>query len=138
MKRNKDATGAIVERHLGSLEAQIMRLLWKKSNLTVRDVVESLPRSQERAYTTIMTVMNRLYEKGLLLRVIEGRAYAYSPRMSEQEFLDDVTRRTVRKLIADFGDAAVAGFVGEMRERGPQDLERLRRLVEEGTETDAT
>ena len=67
----------------------------------------------------------------MLDRVPKGRAYAYSPRMSESEFLDDITRRTVSRLISDFGDVAVAGFVGEVRDRGPDELEKLRKLLEE-------
>ena len=109
-----------------------MRVLWESPNLTVRDVAQRLPGRRQRAYTTVMTVMNRLHEKGLLDRVTQGRAYVYSPRMSEGAFLDDITRRTVRRLISDFGDIAVAGFVGEVRDRGPDELEKLRKLLEEG------
>jgi len=129
--KDSEVRGRLVEKHLGSLEAQVMRVLWGTPNLTVRDVAKRLSGHRQRAYTTVMTVMNRLCEKGLLDRVPKGRAYTYSPRMSEGALLDDITRRTVSKLISDFGDVAVAGFVGEVRNRGPDELEKLRKLLEE-------
>ena len=92
MKRKKDAPGAIIERHLGSLEAQIMRILWDQPRLPVRSVVELLPGRRARAYTTVMTVMNRLFEKELLRREVASRAHIYWPAMTEEEFLDSITR----------------------------------------------
>lgn len=131
MKRKKDATGAIIERHLGSLEAQIMRILWDQPRLPVRSVVELLPGRRVRAYTTVMTVMNRLFEKGLLRREAAGRAHVYWPSMTEAEFLDSISRKMVRTVLAEFGDAGVAAFVGELRQGGPAAVEKLRKLIAE-------
>jgi predicted transcriptional regulator len=121
----------LVERYLGSLEARVMRILWASPGLTVRDVASRLPRVRRRAYTTVMTVMNRLHEKGLLSRKLADRAYVYRPRLSESEFLQDLTQKRVQSLIAEFGDVAVANFVGEIRQLGPEEFEKLRRLVED-------
>lgn len=131
MKRKKDATGAIIERHLGSLEAQIMRVLWDQPRLPVRSVVELLPGRRARAYTTVMTVMNRLFEKGLLQREAAGRAHVYWPAMTKDEFLDSISRKMVRTVLAEFGDAGVAAFVGELRQGGPAGVEKLRKLISE-------
>jgi predicted transcriptional regulator len=121
----------LIERYLGSLEARVMRILWASPGLTVRDVASRLPRGRRRAYTTVMTVMNRLHEKGLLSRKLEDRAYVYSPKYSESEFFQDLTQKRVQSLIAEFGDVAVANFVGEVKQLGPEEFEKLRRLVEE-------
>jgi predicted transcriptional regulator len=121
----------LIERYLGSLEARVMRVLWASPGLTVRDVASRLPRSRRRAYTTIMTVMNRLHEKGLLSRELVDRAYVYSPKLNESEFLQDLTQKRVHSLIAEFGDVAVTHFVGEIKQLGPEEFEKLRRLVEE-------
>ncbi len=131
MKRSKDSPDAMVERYLGSLEAQIMRALWDEPRLTVRSVVELLPGRRARAYTTVMTVMNRLFEKGLLLRELDGRANIYWPAMSQREFLDSISRKMVRTVLAEFGDAGVAAFVGELRGGGPAGVEKLRKLLAE-------
>lgn len=110
-----------------------MRLIWSTPDLTVRDVAERLPKKRRRlAYTTVMTVMNRLCEKGLLVRKLAGRAYVYRPKVSKSQFVQDLTRKTVQRLLGEFGDAAVAHFVGEMKDLGPAEFDKLRRLVEEG------
>lgn len=130
MKNPESPARRIVEKHLGSLEAQIMRVLWERPDLPVRDVVEALPGRRVRAYTTVMTVMNRLTEKRLLRRRSEGRAYVYMPTVSEEEFVEQLTRSMARSLINDFGDVAVANFVGELRDSDPGEFQRLRELVE--------
>lgn len=121
----------LIDRYLGSLEARVMRILWASPGLTVRDVASRLPRGRRRAYTTVMTVMNRLHEKGLLARKLADRAYVYSPKLNESEFLQDLTQKRVQSLIAEFGDVAVANFVGEVKQLGPEEFEKLRRLIEE-------
>lgn len=128
------ASRAIVEKHLGSLEAMIMRVLWERPGLSVRQVADALPGGRPRAYTTVMTVMNRLVNKGLLERRPAGRAYVYRPRLSERELVERITRHMVRALLSDFGGVAVAQFVGELRDMDPQEFQRLRRLLagEEG------
>jgi predicted transcriptional regulator len=122
----------LIERYLGSLEALVMRVLWASPGLTVRDVASRLPKGRRRrAYTTIMTVMNRLHEKGLLSRKLTDRAYVYRPRLDESEYVQDLTQKRVQSLIAEFGDVAVANFVGEVKQLGPEEFEKLRRLVED-------
>lgn len=76
-----------------------------------------------------MTVMNRLVEKGLLARSPYGRAFVYSPAMSRQELIEQLTGKMIRKLIQDFGDVAVARFVGEIKDLGPEEFEKLRHLI---------
>jgi predicted transcriptional regulator len=63
---------------LGSLEADIMGFIWReKKALTVRDVVVALAKKRQSAYTTVMTVMNRLVAKGILKRQPNGGHYTY-------------------------------------------------------------
>lgn len=132
MSPGKSSTSTLVERHLGSLEAQIMRVLWERPRLPVREVVELLPgQTKQRAYTTVMTVMNRLSEKGLLQREAVGRAHVYWPVMTEGEFLDSLSRKMVRTVLAEFGDAALTHFVGEVRQGGPSGVAKLRKLIAE-------
>jgi predicted transcriptional regulator len=108
-----------------------MRIVWDRPGLAVRDVVPLLPGRRLRAYTTVMTVMNRLFEKGLLEREAEGRAYVYRPRVTEAQFTESVSRSLIRSLLDEFGEVAVAHFVGEVREGGPESVRRLRELIAE-------
>ncbi len=68
---------------LGELEQAVMEVLWESPTaLAVRDVQAKLSGERELAYTTVMTVMDRLAKKGQLLRELEGRAWRYSPARS--------------------------------------------------------
>lgn len=116
---------AQVEKILGPLEAAVMKVMWATDHaMTVRDVFEQLNRGQPKplAYTTVMTVMARLAEKGILSRRLVGRSYEY------EALLPNAAAIAVRAVIRDFGLAAVDHFVDEAR-RDPKILRRLERLL---------
>ncbi len=111
---------------LGPLEAEAMGLLWKSEGpLTVRQLLDRLNhgRSHQLAYTTVMTVLNRLVEKGALRRKRHGRGYVYEPTA------ENAAGIAVQKVVRDFGDAALAQFVDQAR-ADPRLLRRLERLLE--------
>ena len=71
----------------GELEATVMDRMWNAQEpRSVRDIMEDLQRERSIAYTTVMTVMERLFRKGMLTRVEEGRAYLYSPAESRADY----------------------------------------------------
>jgi predicted transcriptional regulator len=73
-------------RKLGHLEAEVMERLWsRESPATVREVLEDLQRDRRLAYTTVMTVMDKLHAKGVLARELDGRAYRYRPVQSREQ-----------------------------------------------------
>jgi predicted transcriptional regulator len=76
-----------------------MDVLWSRDEGNVRDVVQLLERPL--AYTTVMTTLDRLYKKGLLLRRKSERAFVYSPRLSRQQW--------EHKRAGDFLAAFLAG-----------------------------
>ena len=119
------------ERHLGELEAEIMRVVWPRGEATVRDVLEALNAARERqvAYTTVMTVMSRLAEKGLLRRRLVGKAHHYEVAQTEEQFLHAASRRLIRSLIDDFGEVAIAEFLAELEQVEPERRRRLKRLA---------
>lgn len=113
---------------LGPLESEIMLVIWKSRRpLSVREVVGEL-RGHDRAYTTVMTVMSRLAEKDILTRRPNGKAYVYEAKMSEQGMLSRSAQRSVRKLVHDFGEVALAHFAEELERAKPETLARLRKL----------
>lgn len=118
---------------LGELEAAIMHVVWTSEDpVTVRDVLGRL-RSRGLAYTTVMTVMDRLWKKRLLTRRAQGRAYVYRAALSESEY----TARLMHELLAATGDkaAALAHFVDGMR---PGEEEEIRRLAAKAKRRRAT
>ena len=81
---------------LGTLEFELMEILWSNGASSVRDVVPRL--SRPLAYTTVMTTLDRLFKKGLLDRYKSDRAFVYSPIFSRQEW----ERRRAGNLVAGF------------------------------------
>ena len=81
---------------LGTLEFELMEILWSRGESTVRDVVQKL--SRPLAYTTVMTTLDRLFKKGLLDRHKSDRAFIYSPQLSRQEW----ERHRAGSLVAGF------------------------------------
>jgi predicted transcriptional regulator len=82
---------------LGPLERRLLELLWAQPQpATVGHIRRALP---ELAYTTIMTTLDRLYRKGLLLRNKDGRAFVYSPRYSRAELLSELISGHIADLL---------------------------------------
>jgi BlaI family transcriptional regulator, penicillinase repressor len=102
----------VAVRRLGELEAAAMDALWdRESPVTVRDVLDMLAERQ-LAYTTVMTVMNNLFEKGMLTRSMVGRAWVYLPAMTRGEYTSQVMRDAL--LSTKDQSSALAHFVDAM------------------------
>jgi predicted transcriptional regulator len=115
-------------RLFGELEARIMEAVWSLDEATVHDVCRHL--GENCNYKTIMTVANRLVEKGALERCRQGRAFVYTSVAPREQFLENVSRQTVSGLMNDFGTAAIAGIVGAVDEIAPEQLATLRQLID--------
>ncbi|MGH2579423.1 MAG: BlaI/MecI/CopY family transcriptional regulator [Actinomycetota bacterium] len=112
-------------RAFGELEDQIMRFLWQRNGrpATVREVHAALTRKTPLAYTTVMTVLDRLWRKGLVERKLQGRAYEYAPVTSQAEHMATL----MHQLLVRSKDrrAALAHFVERMREKDEAELIQL-------------
>lgn len=104
-----------------------MGVLWRaKSALRVREVLAEVNRDRDStlAYTTVMTVLSRLAERGVVRRERAGRGYAYNPTVGSAAEI------AVRRLLDDYGEAALVSFMDHVN--GDKQLRaRLRRLVDE-------
>jgi predicted transcriptional regulator len=123
-----------VDKFLGFLEAEVMEYFWRVGSGTVREVVAYLERSRPVAYTTVMTVMTRLAEKGLLARDLEGKTYHYRAARSREEFLGEVSGRILDDLLADFGEVAIAQFLTRIEHVAPDRLAALLELARKDRE----
>lgn len=104
--------------------------LWAKGSATVREMVEG--QCNDLAYTTVMTTLDRLFKKGLLSRVEEGRAFRYAPRVSREDLHREAAGHAFRQLLdASPASALPLSFLVEiLGERDGQLLDDLRKLVE--------
>jgi predicted transcriptional regulator len=84
--------------------------VWRRAPATVAEVLERVNARHDPplAYTTVMTVLSRLHEKGHVTRERRGRGYAYTPAFSEDELVDALSRWEVDQLVDRFGDVALA------------------------------
>lgn len=97
---------------LGKLEAEIMEIVWELGSTSVRDVLNKIKKKKKLAYTTIMTVMSRLSDKGILKRKLKNDAYIYTPVQDKQSFYAATSKKIIKNLINEFGeDVAVAQFI---------------------------
>ncbi len=100
-------------RLLPELELEVMKILWRKQTATVAQVQESLKPTRPLAYTTVMTVLDRLARKGAVDRRKQGRGYLYKAAMSEQA----VCELAVDRLLDDFFSQSPEKLVQYVHER---------------------
>ncbi|TNE43435.1 MAG: BlaI/MecI/CopY family transcriptional regulator [Deltaproteobacteria bacterium] len=115
---------------ISGLERDVMECIWEKGRATVRDVMNCLDQSKSRAYTTIMTTMDRLFQKDLLVREREGNAYVYVPAQSRDSYWKSVAQETMQTLLTVGGDVALSAFVDAASQEDEKNLERLEQLIQ--------
>lgn len=133
-----DRPGTGTEKLLGELELEVMHIVWEREIVTVRDVLETLTQTRPLAYTTVMTVMSRLADKGLLVADKRGKTYYYRASQSEDEFEAQAVGAVVQSLITDFGgEIAISQFVEQLSAADPEQLARLAELAQQAQEEQA-
>ena len=95
---------------LGELEQQIMNILWACKNCSARDILKQLQKKRTLAYTTVATILQRLYDKGLVKRKEATSGYMYSPKLSKESYSKNLAQSFLQKFIDSFGDTAIVSF----------------------------
>jgi BlaI family penicillinase repressor len=111
-------------------ELAIMKVVWKLDSATVRDVYEHLRARRAIAYTTVMTMMKILEEKGYLKKVQVDRAYVYRPTKPRQQVLAAIVRDFVDRVF----DGAAGGLLLHLakdRRLSKDDRATIRRIIED-------
>ena len=114
---------------LGQQELQIMKVVWDRQRVTVRDVYETLLDRRQIAYTTVMTMMGILEQKGFLKKRAGGdRAYMYEPARSRKTVMRAMVDEFVERV---FGGAANPLMVHLIEDRRltEKDLDELRKAI---------
>jgi predicted transcriptional regulator len=123
---------------LHELEAEVMEELWSRGEAPVREVMAALnsKTGKDRAYTTYMTIMARLYKKGVLERRREGKTDFYSPKLSREEFMGQRAAAEVDGLVAQYGEVALSHFARQVAGLDPARRRALERLARGSSATD--
>ena len=116
---------------LGPLERRIMEQLWRAGPSTVAETRDALNESspQQLAYTTVMTILVRLHEKGYLTRAREGRHFRYAAAFDEATLPAAAGRRELRQLIERHGAGTLASFAADLAGADSELTARLRELA---------
>lgn len=103
---------------LGDLERAVLEVLWDSGDesLTVREVHEAIAAGRDLAYTTVMTVLDRMARKDLVEQERAGRAYRYRARSSRSEMTAELMRDTLGEFAEEDRRAALVAFVDDASE----------------------
>lgn len=132
--RAAGAPGDPMDGLLGTLERQVMDVLWASGDLRVRDVQTRLQRPI--AYTTVMTTLDRLFKKGFVTRVRQGRAFSYTAARSREQFQAVIAAGMLSTVLPGNADAAMpvlSNLVDAVSagDGGAELLDRLEAIVRE-------
>ena len=111
-------------------ELEVLKVLWDRGPSTVRDVMDVLNESRPRAYTSVMSLLNVMTDKGLLVREAQGRAFVYRPRTNRG--------RTLQRMVGDLLGRAFEGQASQLvahlldqSKPTSDELDEIRRAIEE-------
>jgi predicted transcriptional regulator len=122
---------------LTEAELRIMQVLWRKGPATVQQILDALPGPSILAYNTILTTIRILERKGYVEHAKDGRAHVYTPLVAQEE----ATRSEIRHLVGRFFRNSHEDLVlNILEDRGvdPEEIERLRRMLERPGPVDGT
>jgi predicted transcriptional regulator len=116
----------------GSLESDIMDLVWQHPEATARDIFEALrDQGQRLSYGAVKTVLDRLVQKRVLDRRMENNQYLYSAQLSRDEFTNSAVREILSSLLDSFGTPVYAQFVDQVQAIDPDQLSQLTAMINE-------
>jgi predicted transcriptional regulator len=116
--------------HPTELELQILKILWDRAPLMVREVREALAAGgRDIAHTSVITTLNTMVAKRYLQRKKEGKAFLFAPRVDREE----VTRRMLGDVVDRVFDGSAAAVMLSLFDRAdldPRELRELRRVID--------
>ena len=124
----KRVTGKV----LGELESEIMEIIWRRKDATsVKDMTEILGKRRQIAYTTVMTIMARLVNKGVLIRHFSGPSYLYKPKVTKDQFMARAVHGIFSSAVSTLGEEVLTHFIKEIQKIGPKKRQQLLKILEE-------
>ncbi|MGX9133199.1 BlaI/MecI/CopY family transcriptional regulator [Rummeliibacillus sp. JY-2-4R] len=120
-----------LNRFFGPLEAKIMDVLWSNCEMTIKDVQHALEKEKATNFNTVMTVMNRLVEKGILQKRTEGRSSMYKPVQTRCEFLDTQSKEMTNELMDEFGNVVVSHMLDALEDVDDELVAKLEMKIKE-------
>lgn len=116
----------------GPLEAKVMDVLWnREACLTIKEVQQVLQREKAIKFNTVMTVMNRLVDKGILEKRMEGRSSLFKPVQTRNEFLGTQSKEMAYILTKQFGQIIVSHMLEQLHEADESLIKQMEQKINE-------
>ena len=116
--------------HLTDAELRLMEVLWEKGAATVSEVVDAVTAQAPLAYSTVLTTLRILENKGYLRHKKEGRAFVYRPVVAREKAQESAIKHVLRRFFEDSPELLVLNLV-ERKKITADHLNRLRKRIEE-------
>lgn len=111
-------------------ELEVLKILWEDSPLTVREVMNQLNASRPRAYTSVLSLMNVMADKGLLRRKPQGRAFVYEPCVEQEATLGEMASQLVGRAFEGSASALVAHLLAHS-DPSDEELDAIRQAIDQ-------
>ena len=113
---------------LTEAELRLMRILWRRGESAVTDLVSDLADSEPLAYNSVLTTIRILEQKGYVTHRQEGRAFVYSPSIAEHEASRSEVRHVLSRLFGNSHERLLLSLLGD-EELSPDELQRLKNAI---------
>jgi BlaI family transcriptional regulator, penicillinase repressor len=111
------------------VEMEILQVLWDRETATVREVVDVLNQTRPRAYTSILSMLNVMLEKGLVLREDQGRAHLYRAKKSREKTLGRVVKELLGRAFQGSANSLITQVL-EQSKPSAKELDEIRKSIE--------
>jgi predicted transcriptional regulator len=121
--------GEGLNRFFGPLEAKIMGILWEGNEHSIKQVQQRLEQDKPINFNTVMTVMNRLKDKGILEKRLVGRSSLFRPVQTKEEFMDEQSKKLSENLLDEFGAVVINHMLDAVDSVDQDLLEQLEQKI---------
>ena len=118
---------------LTEAELRLMKILWRRGESAVGDLVAAMPAGATLAYNSVLTTIRILEQKGYVIHRQEGRAFLYSPCVAEQEASQTEVRHIMQRFFGNSRERLLLSLLGD-DEITPEELQRLKQAIADAPE----
>ncbi|KKR10818.1 MAG: hypothetical protein UT39_C0014G0007 [Candidatus Woesebacteria bacterium GW2011_GWA1_39_21] len=124
----------MLQKTLSPLEQEAMNIVWELKECSIRDVVEKFNQEKKLAYTTVATLLQRLFEKGLVNRNNHNTILSYTPKISKDIYGKKMAKSFIQTFMSSFGEAAIVSFAESIDKLPKDKKDYLLKLLEKQNE----
>lgn len=122
------------QKSMSELEQEVMVIIWNCKSCSVRDIMAQLT-NKKLAYTTVATILHRLYIKRLVARKSQGVSFCYSPKIAKKTYTRRFAQAFVKKFFSSFADTAIVSFAESIDTLPPTKKSYLLKLLQKRHES---